>query len=1063
MLGRLFKQSNPPASGSSQPQTHSLNPPQTAITHDDLYTREILYASQLLSAKQHLFNPRKFRLLVCQDGGNLRSKQVLFDSAADSGPNSPLPKPEMPKMAQLSLSRNNSAARLDLDAATKLSLSKQSYNINNINDYMFGRGLPTNESCTATKIHYLQQSSVFGNFSAVLVTKLFSVVDVNSSYADKQPGQYDPLWHPAAAFPTKDSFYEYLVGNCRQPGELVRSLFHLRFSIGIIVPLDQDQTAGDILLSQWDVISHYFVILQRVVAKKLILALKYSTVNGICPHINNRRIQFPPQILRGDAELMSQLNKFVRLVFFNANVPRLISSHLLMRHSLAHPEAKFKPLLLNWALEVVNWLEFKDGRNFLNTAGATVGSYLSHTHSLTLAFSRSDLLLSDTFLASLLAVLAPYRTLLSASPMSLDSGLNSGLKSGLKSRKEITRVVIMTGNSAVAKKLIFIINGIIPDTEMSLKLEESDGYEEETSEDKFKNVESETDSTPQTQLSATPKGHSSGVSQSNSSGNPQTPATSVSQLTKTKTGVPASSASTPRSALSMSLAAPQNIPKPPPLISPESAGSSISPQTMAKPIPIKQNSASSNSDESLLVSARSTRGWEIPVKASTSISVPMKKPSFTTETAQAQQIPIHGRNSLSNSLLMAYLSSSLNSSLLSSASNYSLSKLGGSFMEKWKNSLVSNHHSYAHQGFDTPEFTLDLLNKRPLILSLRTPSPAYEYDEPLWESPSQSYTSLSPARQKISRTQSMLDLYNHTLTQKPANEMPAINLKRTMSSVYIPLQSEREQDILAENDTHIKRKCALIMKSRVSYYKVDLTLCVNPTEFNSDGNSVVYDQSTLTSEKSQTLRLTEDLSVPNLLFLHRKCTLLPNVAFVDEFRPEYGVQSCPVNPKLEMHVMNAMKNDLLFFQNNCGYEKVTSRTIFISLRAREIKLIEMKLGTEKHHNSFTGISGPPLAFTSSVTSSAGSSPPNLSFMHIETSPHDRRSNSGNTNYSTTIKKVFSPKNNSGDKAAIKSLGQQLERLSGIVAKINNDGAETTNEDKEYFNVELFETVSRLIS
>lgn len=1046
MLGRLFKQSNTPNLGPSQPQTHLLNPPQNTIAHDDLYTREILYASQLLSAKQHLFNPRKFRLLVCQDGGNLRSKQVLFDSAANSGPNSPLPKPEMPKMAHLSLSRNNSAGRLDLDAATKLSPSKQSYNINNINDYMFGRGLPTNESCTATKIHYLQQASVFGNFSAVLVTKLFSVVDVNSSYADKQPGQYDPLWHPAAAFPTKDSFYEYLVGNCRQPGELVRSLFHLRFLIGIIVPLDHDQTAEDVLLSQWDVISHYFVILQRLLAKKLILALKYSTVNGICPHINNRRIQFPPQILRGDAELMSQLNKFVRLMFFNANVPRLVSSHLLMQHSLAHPEAKFKPLLLNWALEVVNWLEFKDGRNFLNSAGATVGSHLSHTHSLTLAFSRCDLLLSDTFLASLLAILAPYRNLLSASPMSLHSGL--------KSRKEITRVVIMTGNSAVAKKLIFIINGIIPDAELSLKLEESDKHEQEASEERSEKVESELENTPQTQLSATPKPQSSGV--------PQTPATSVSNLAKKISTISASS-STPRSALSMSLAAPQNIPKAPTLISPESAGSSISPQTMAKPIPIKQNSASSISDESLLVSARSTRGWEIPVKASTCISVPMKKTSFTTETVQAQQIPIHGRNSLSNSLLMAYLSSSLNSSLLSSASNYSLSKLGGSFMEKWKNSLVSSHHSYAHQGFDTPEFTLDLLNKRPLILSLRTPSPAYEYDEPLWESPSQSYTSLSPARQKISRTQSMLDLYNHTLTQKPANEMPAINLKRTMSSVYIPLQSEREQDILVENDAQIKRKCALIMRTQVSYHIIELALYVSPIEFNSDGNSVVYDQSTLTSEKSQTLKLTEDVSLPNSLFLHRKCTLPPNVAFVDEFRPEYGVQSCPVNPKLEMHVMNAMKNDLLFFQNNCGYEKVTSRTVFISLRAREIKLIEMKLGTEKHHTSFTGISGPPLPFTSSVTSSAGTSPPGLSFMHIDTSPHDRRSNSGNTNYSTSIKKLFSPKNNSGDKAAIKSLGQQLERLSGIVAKINNDGAETTNEDKEYFNVELFATVSRLIS
>lgn len=1062
MLGRLFKQSSVPNLGAlpqNQPLHPSINnPAANANTHDDSYTREILYASQLLTLKPLLFNPRRFRLLVCQDGGNLRSKQVLFDSAADLAPNSPASLPGMSpvtsggvtvpttdsvgkiaqKTAALALSRNKLSGRLgggetDAHVSPKtLLLLKHLYNVNNINDYMFGRGLPTNECCAATKIHYLSHVNLaYGNHLAVLVTKLFLIIDASSSYADKaQAPLYDANWHPAAAFPTKDSYYDSCGRSCRNSAQqpdlalAARSSFHSRFSIGIIIPLDSpDQTAEEILSSNWDVISHYFVILQRVVSKKLIQALKYSTVNGVCPHINNRRIQFPPNILRADAELTSQLNKFVRLLFFNANVPRLISSNSLIKYSVDHPNSKFKPLLLNWALEVVNWLEFKDGRNFLAghaSNSSQLGSYshsgYSHIPAALLSRSGENLSLSDTFLASLLALLAPYKKLLTLSPLSLDSQPNSTCK-------EITRVVVMTGNSAVAKKLIFIINGIIPDSQLLSRIAVHDYTANDSLKDEQKGPDS-LDKSVESSLTV------------------------------------------------------KNIPivKPPLLISPESANSSVSPKaptTLARPIPIKQSTSSladSPSDESMSVSVRSTKGWEVPVKASTSLSTSSaKKPSFTTEpTAVAQQIPMHGRNSLSNSSSMAYLSSSLNSSLSSSASNYSFSKLGGSFMEKWKNSLVSTHHSYAHLGFDTPELTQDVLNKRPSILSLRTPSPAYEYDEPLWESPSQSCTSLSPAKLKISRTQSMLDLYNHTLSQQKrpvANEMPPLNLKRTMSSVYVPLQSERGQDILGHNNDHIKQKCAQIMRARVSHGpKTDLCLTVNP---------IVVTGTMFGEQTAEQTRITQqhsngaDASASNGSLVTRKCALSPNVAFVDEFRPEYGVQSCPVNPKLEVLVMNAMKNDLLFFQNNCGYEKVTSRTVFISLRAREIKLIEMNVGGhDKPTTPQHGISVPIPPFASTqMLLSVSSSPPVSSFFQNSDSSyaqHERKAGSPGTNYSTVIRKIFTPKSISGDKAAIQAVGTQLERLSRVVAKINNDGAATTPQDKELFNGTLFSTVLLLI-
>lgn len=1069
MLGRLFKQSTLPNLGASS-QNKSLhsshgNPPANSNTYDDSYTREILYASQVLSLKPLLFNPRRFRLLVCQDGGNLRSKQVLFDSAAELVPGSPgahtglslvpvssLNSENLPllsaKVAAISLLRNNSSLKLNSATGSSSSqqassknilLSRQLHNVNELNDYMFGRGLPTNESCTATKIHMLAHVNlVYGAYLAVLVTKLFLIVDSNSFYAENSGSTvYDPSWHPASALPTREAHYHYTGSSYKSPGtpsELEispRSSFHSRFSIGIVIPLESpDQTVEEVLSSNWEVISHYLVILQKVVTKKLILALKYSTVANVCPYINNRRIQFPSNILLSDSELMSQLNKLVKLMYFNANVPRLMSSHSLIKYSLDHPYSKFKFFLLNWALEVINWLEFKDGRNFItmHPGGFLHSSNFSHNSSfhnyqhLPSPASRPSETsgLSGTFLASLLAVLAPLKHLLTMNPMSLDPG-------PLKTSKEVTRVVIMTGNSAVAKKLIFILNGIIPDANLLSRL----AHQENGILESLFDGSDDSDS-----IIKKVDGNGLGSSLKNIA-----------------------------------------IVKPPAPSSPSLTGNSSSPNTnlsSAKPIPIRKKMSppsNSPSDDSISISVSSTRGWEVPAKLSTSLSISsVKKSSFTTETtAVAQQIPIHGRSSLSNSSSMAYLSSSLNSSLSSSASNYSLSKLGGSFIDKWKNPFVGNQHYHTYQGIDAYDMTTEMLNKRPSILSFRTPSPGYEIDEPTWESSAQSFTCLSPGKLKISRTQSMLDLYNYTLNQfnRPqATEMPSMNLKRTVSSVYVPLQLEKGQDISSANSERIKRKCAIIMESRVSYgMKSDLTLLVNIVEVQQPSSASTYfEQSTITSHKSTNSSII-DISGP----LNKKTILPPNVAFVDEFRPEFVVQSCPVNPKLEVHVMNAMKNDLLFFQNNCGYEKVTSRTVFISLRAREIKMIEMKVGG---HDKMPPSPNPnkilaptPSFAGSQVTSPMSSNSPISSYFHGAEANHvhqERRGSAATTNYSTVIKKIFTPKSICGDKNVIKSVGSHLEKLTEVVAKINNDGAETTAEEKDHFNRVLFSTVLQLI-
>ena len=86
MLGRLFKQNNnttqphnphhqPPIQSSSNPTT----PPALTSSYEDSYTREILYgthnANQL---KPYQFNSKLFRIIISQDGGNLRTSRFCM-------------------------------------------------------------------------------------------------------------------------------------------------------------------------------------------------------------------------------------------------------------------------------------------------------------------------------------------------------------------------------------------------------------------------------------------------------------------------------------------------------------------------------------------------------------------------------------------------------------------------------------------------------------------------------------------------------------------------------------------------------------------------------------------------------------------------------------------------------------------------------------------------------------------------------------------------------------------------------------------------------------------------
>lgn len=872
MLGRLFKQQsmlkppNPVQNGSSQPQL------QISSSYEDSYTREILYGLVTLKNTVHVANSKKFRLVVSQDGGNLRSKQVLFDSAAN--------------VVHLPGAANSVFFALP---DHKVLPSKQLPSANELNDYMFGRGLPSSESHTATKVHHLPLFSGSGSLQAVLVTKLFLVTDKNG-FLDLVPVE-DPSWAPQAALPLKERLYS--LGGTPGIRDLKPSV-NSRFAIGIAIPYS-DQSLEEVVFHNWEAITHYLIIVQKLVTKKLLAVLRCSTVNCICPYINNKRILFPTEVLQHDADLPAQLHNLVRLVQFGSNTPRLILASPLMKYSFDHPATRFKSIMVNWALEVTNWLELKDGRNPVSL----------HLHSnFSQHYNPPEPELSHTFLASLMALVLQYRGLLAQKPFSTVAG-----------EKEITRLVVMTGNSMVAKKLIFILNGVIPNVEFEPYVSDSD-YDRSLEDEDEEIHESYFDYKPESRTES----RTSEI---------RTPAESrIPENTST---------------------------------------------TVSQPIPIKRGGQlADSSDELLSVLISSNKGWEVG-KGTASVSF-TGKPSLESSyisTPVTAHIPIHGKPLLSTSSSMAYLSLSLNSSFSLSASNYSFSKLGGSFLDKWRSSLVHDP--------EPPE-----LLRKPSVLSLSSPSPLIDQD---WGSPRKSRTS---------RTQHMLG------NMPKGTDMPLVGLKRLKTAVVVPLASDHVKLLDCVNQKTIQEKCSQIMNLKIEY----------------SGGS--------------TLEVQAVSGKP----VYKQKPLLANAAFLEEFRPEYAVQLCPLLLKLEPQVLNAMKNDLIFFQNHCGLSRVTTRTIFISLRAREIKLMEMRSGERKK------VKTSPVA-ASPITSYFQNDPERLS-------------------YRTSIKKVFTPHQNAGDKHRIDHIEHVLEKITETVAKIN-DEAHVNPRIKTHYNQLLSQAIRELLS
>ncbi|KAF6065176.1 hypothetical protein FOB64_004943 [Candida albicans] len=918
MLGRLFKQNNnttqphnphhqPPIQSSSNPTT----PPALTSSYEDSYTREILYgthnANQL---KPYQFNSKLFRIIISQDGGNLRTKQVLYDTTTQQQTQdfSNFKRPVSPKT---------------------MKSGKIYHNMSDLNDYMFGCGLPSNENHSATKLHVLPPltNSMYGPYPAVLITRLFSISDGEFIDSSLFSSTETKEWQPNPALVVKESSIRKVsLKDDTSKNNNVNS----RFAIGIVIPLE---SLGSLI----DIHTYY---------------------TG-CQYLINKRIQFPNFILQHDNEIGVQKLKLIKTIHYNYNVPKLINSNTLMKSSVTKDLFQYNPMLVNWVLELLNWLEFKDGR------------YSDH---------------SNSFLGSLFAILTPFKKSLSLKPF-----YNSSC-----AKKEVTRVVVMTGNPVVARKLVFILNGLIPNSQ-PVKISEVDNLVENNANGEDHAVKP---------ITIQKSGHD--------------------QKTQNQDHYHA--------------------------LPPQPGSCTIS---------------ESSSNNSLTKSTPSFKGWEIPNKGSTSITMDPCQVETTLSSSSATGIPIRGTSS-PGSLSMAYLSSSLNSSY--SSSNYSLSKLGGSFMEKWKNSFGSvsstvvcangSGQNHTTTAVTNGSYFDDLYNfsKRTSPYSLRTPSPAVEFDEYNFSSTKpinivnnslssnfQSQLSMTPSR--LSRTQSMYDLYGNKpggmmnvmteeedmseaedIHQKSESNsstnsnnnnavtgMSTLELKRTKTSVIIPLiQDNMIKNISEHNQSLIKEKCKLNMEHKLKMNRVV------------DDNVLQVESPCIRNGTSH-----------NEHIVFKNKTLIPVVAFSDEFRPEFNVQSCPINPKLEQQVMAGMKQDLLFYQNNSNYDEIVSRTIFISLRAREIKLIEMNINN-KDNKAFSLPSSP----TKQMTNNNGTT-----------------STTTNNTYKTKIKKIYTPTKNNGNKELINKIEKAFSEIGHLFAiqqqlyQQHNNNPNRTN-DSGYNNSEI---------
>ncbi|KAG7929596.1 hypothetical protein KL925_000338 [Ogataea polymorpha] len=274
--------------------------------------------------------------------------------------------------------------------------------------------------------------------------------------------------------------------------------------------------------------------------------------------------------------------------------------------------------------------------------------------------------------------------------------------------------------------------------------------------------------------------------------------------------------------------------------------------TASKPIPIQRtayhdDSSSESMSPEMTFSSGSTKGWEIPSKATPIIS---NSPKFT-EFAKPERQPMSQVRRASSYASLQNLSTSYGSQSTTMSSSWRNRLHFGSFMERWRSGLGESVEV--------------------------TPPAVAEYDEYPWKSVSSGAGNLS----RLTRDLGSLDIDKEKAVVRTTYEIPSV----------------AERVDLAQ----------LVMAADVHFEAVDLA-----------GGAKVLD------------------IAPLALKIPRPQVLPLMTGFIDQYRPEFSLQACPVHYNLEGQIGESMRDDCA----RLG-PKAISRTFVINLKQREVKLMEM--------------------------------------------------------------------------------------------------------------------------
>lgn len=309
-------------------------------TYDDCVTRGVLYGTPNINQlKPYHLEDGGFRVIIAQDSGTLHKKEVLFDLLRRLVPPPPGDRPHQPLPLVLTLSSLHIVGELT--------------------QYMFGC-FPSLETQPLTKLHILPPLLLVHG-AMVLVSRIFSLDD-------------DPV--------DQDDDDDWVVKPSATP-ILQRAYVSLRLGIGLVIPMEMASDITDVVFANWKVICDHLSSFVALVSKKALASVEP----------NCQRLVISSYGFQSDPDFLLATKKVVRLLTHVVNTPRVLS---LPRD----PSSRVVVLKL-WVLEVVNWMEHKEGK--------------------------------PDFLVRVLTAIRHFRD-------------------------ENTRVVVLLNNQMVAKKLVFIIN-----------------------------------------------------------------------------------------------------------------------------------------------------------------------------------------------------------------------------------------------------------------------------------------------------------------------------------------------------------------------------------------------------------------------------------------------------------------------------------------------------------------------------------------------------------------------------------------------------------------------------